>query len=183
MAQEKNIIDVAYPGDIIGLHDTGNFQIGDTITSQGNFYYTGIPNFSPEIFKIVVNKDPMKSKQLHKGLTHLSEEGVVQLFYREYDNQHILGVVGPLQFEVIQYRLAEEYGATCAFNPLNFKKATWIHCDDSKVLKSFVELRRTQVAYDKDKRWVYLSETDWGLQREINENPDISFEFSSERNI
>lgn len=181
MAQEKSIIDIAYPGDIVGLHDTGNFQIGDTLTDSGSFYYTGIPNFSPEIFKIVVNKDPMKSKQLHKGLAHLSEEGVVQLFYREYDNQHILGVVGPLQFEVIQYRLASEYGATCIFNPLDFKKATWIDAKDSKVLKAFIESHRTQIAHDKEKRSVFLSETDWSLQREIKENPEIEFEFSSER--
>jgi peptide chain release factor 3 len=109
MAQEKNIIDEAFPGDIVGLYDSGNFKIGDTLTEGENMIFKGIPSFSPEIFRFVINKDPMKSKQLAKGLEQLTDEGVAQLFTMAYNGQKILGVVGALQFEVIQHRLLAEY--------------------------------------------------------------------------
>ena len=109
MAQSKTVIEEAYPGDIIGLHDTGNLKIGDTLTEGSSFNFTGIPTFSPEIFKVVVNMDPMKSKQLNKGINQLCEEGVAQLFIRDIDNKLMVGTVGVLQFDVIQYRLEHEY--------------------------------------------------------------------------
>jgi peptide chain release factor 3 len=182
MAQSKSVIDVAFPGDIIGLHDTGNLKIGDTLTDGDTFHFLGIPSFSPEIFRIVKNLDPMKSKQLKKGLIQLSEEGVAQLFYREIDGQAMVGTVGVLQFDVIQYRLANEYQAQCRFDPLNYTKACWISSDNPDDLKDFIRRRKQQVAKDKDGKWVFLTETRWSLEREVKEQTSIKFEFTSEQN-
>jgi peptide chain release factor 3 len=120
LARDKDVIEEAFPGDVIGLFDTGNFKIGDTLTEGEDFYFTGIPSFSPEIFKEVVNKDPMKTKQLEKGLLQLTDEGVAQLFTQYGGNKKIIGCVGELQFEVIQYRLLQEYGASVQLNSLPF---------------------------------------------------------------
>jgi peptide chain release factor 3 len=182
MAQSKTIIDTAYPGDIIGLHDTGNLKIGDTLTEGSNFQFLGIPSFSPEIFKIVVNLDPMKSKQLNKGLAQLCEEGVAQLFYRHSDGQIMVGTVGALQFEVIQYRLENEYKATCRFDALPYTKATWMSSETTHALEHFISRRKSQIAKDIHGEWVFLTETQWSLEREIKEQADITFHFSSEMN-
>ncbi len=182
MAQSKTVIDEAFPGDIIGLHDTGNLKIGDTLTEGDTFHFVGIPSFSPEIFKTVKNLDPMKSKQLKKGLEQLSEEGVAQLFYRELDGQAIIGTVGVLQFDVIQYRLEHEYKAKCRFEPLNYTKACWITSEDDVHLSDFIRRRKSQVAKDKDGKLVFLTETRWSLEREIKEQTEIAFEFTSEVN-
>ena len=180
MAQEKTVVDQAFPGDIIGLHDTGNLKIGDTISDKQQYSFKGIPSFSPEIFKRVVNLDPLKTKQLNKGLEQLCEEGVAQLFTKISDNQKVVGTVGVLQFEVIQYRLDGEYRAQCRFDPLNFIRACWLTSDNQAVLDDFIEKRRSQIAEDKDKNIVYLAETQWSLDREIQDNPEITFHFSSE---
>ncbi len=179
MAQEKAVIDYAFPGDIIGLHDTGNLKIGDTLTEGEIMNFKGIPHFSPEIFRSLVNLDPMRSKQLSKGLEQLSEEGVAQVFTRTMDQKKILGTVGNLQFDVIQYRLEHEYGATCRFDPLTFVKACWLEGSDA-ALKEFYRTRMNQIAQDKDGRPVYLAATRWTLDREIKENPDIIFHTTSE---
>ena len=178
MAQEKSIVEKAFPGDIIGLHDTGSLKIGDTLTEGESLTFTGIPHFSPEIFKYVINEDPMKAKQLNTGLTHLCEEGVAQLFTRVKDSRKIVGVVGILQFEVILYRLENEYKARCRFESLNFIKAVWIEGDKTK-LDEFINKVPNQIAYDQDQKLVYLAETTWSLNREIKENPDITFKFIS----
>lgn len=180
MAQEKQVVDVAYPGDIIGLHDTGILKIGDSLTDGADYEFRGIPSFSPEIFKVVVNLDPLRYKQLKKGLVQLCEEGVAQVFTRHLDQKQIVGVVGNLQFDVIAYRLEHEYGAACRFDPLGFVKATWLGCDDA-TLHAFSQTRREQIAYDKDERPVFLTKTQWSLDREIQENPEIEFRFTSER--
>lgn len=180
MAQSKTVIDKAFPGDIIGLHDTGNLKIGDTLTEGDAFHFTGIPSFSPEIFKTVKNLDPMKSKQLKKGLEQLSEEGVAQLFYKEIDGQPMIGTVGVLQFDVIQYRLEHEYQAKCRFEPLNYTKACWITSEKDEVMSDFIRRRKSQIAKDKDGNWVFLTETRWSLEREIKEQEDIDFHFTSE---
>lgn len=179
MAQEKEIIETAYPGDIIGLHDTGNLKIGDTLTEKSIFTYKGIPNFSPEIFKYVINLEPLKTKQLEKGLSQLCEEGVAQLFTKINDTQKIVGVVGQLQFEVIQYRLQHEYGAKCRFEALPFIKACWIKGED-KDIKEFSKTRSHQLAKDNDGSLVYLAETHWSLEREKKENTEIIFHYNSE---
>lgn len=179
LAREKNVLEDAYAGDVIGLFDTGNFKIGDTLTEGEDFYFTGIPTFSPEIFKEVVNKDPMKTKQLEKGLTQLTDEGVAQLFTQE-GNRKIIGCVGELQFEVIQYRLLHEYGASVQFNSLPFYKACWITSKDPKKLEEFIRFKHGNIAYDKDGHLVYLAQSEWYLNTERINNPDIEFHFTSE---
>ncbi len=179
MAQEKAIVDVAYPGDIIGLHDTGNLKIGDTITDSEVMSYKGIPSFSPEIFKSVINEDPLKTKQLNKGLAQLCEEGVAQLFIKVSDQRKVVGTVGALQFEVIQYRLSNEYHAQCRFDSLNFVKACWINGPDD-LIQAFVQARQRQIAKDSDHNYMYLAETLWSLDRERKENPEITFHYTSE---
>lgn len=182
MAQEKSIIEEAYPGDVIGLYDTGNFKIGDTLTEGEKIMFQGIPSFSPEVFKEVVNTDPMKSKQLEKGLEQLTDEGVAQLFSQQQGNKRIVGTVGELQFDVIQYRLLHEYGASCRFNPLNFDKACWITATDKKKLAEFCKYRSDRLGADKDGNLIYFSESDWSLKRVREEYPEIEFHFSSEIN-
>lgn len=180
MAQDKNIIDVAYPGDIIGLYDTGNFKIGDTLTQGEMLKYKGIPSFSPELFRYVINADPMKSKQLQKGLEQLTDEGVAQLFTKCTTNAKILGVVGMLQFEVIQYRLNSEYSASCNFDNMNIHKAVWVDCEDKKKLSIFVEDKYNYMAKDKENRYVFLAESAWALQMAQEKYKDIEFHFTSE---
>ncbi len=180
MAREKSIIEDAYAGDVVGLFDTGNFKIGDTLTEGEDFYFTGIPSFSPEIFKEVINKDPMKTKQLEKGLMQLTDEGVAQLFNQFGGNKKIIGCVGELQFEVIQYRLLHEYGASVVFNALPFYKACWLTSTDQKKLLEFSRFKQANIAEDKDGHMVYLAQSEWFLQTERTNNPDIEFHFTSE---
>jgi peptide chain release factor 3 len=180
MAREKSIVEDAYPGDVVGLFDTGNFKIGDTLTEGENFYFTGIPTFSPEIFKEVVNRDPMKTKQLEKGLLQLTDEGVAQLFTQHGGNKKIIGCVGELQFEVIQYRLLQEYGASVQFNTLPFYKACWITSDDPRKLEEFTRFKQANTGVDKDGHLVYLAQSEWFLKTERNNNPAIEFHFTSE---
>jgi peptide chain release factor 3 len=180
LARDKDVIEEAYPGDVVGLFDTGNFKIGDTLTEGENFYFTGIPSFSPEIFKEVQNKDPMKTKQLEKGLSQLTDEGVAQLFTQFGGNKKIIGCVGELQFEVIQYRLLHEYSASVQFNTLPFFKACWITSTDEKKLLDFSRFKQNNIAEDKDGHMVYLAQSEWFLKTEISNNPDITFHYTSE---
>jgi peptide chain release factor 3 len=180
MAKDKNLIEEAYPGDVIGLYDTGTFKIGDTLTEGDKFQFKGIPSFSPEIFKEVVNTDPMKTKQLDKGIHQLTEEGVAQLFTARMGNKKYIGTVGELQFEVIQYRLKHEYNASCTFQPLNFYKACWITSDNEEMLEEFVRLKSNYIVHDKDENLVFLAETPGILQITKDNYPDIEFHFTSE---
>jgi peptide chain release factor 3 len=180
LARDKDVIEEAYPGDVVGLFDTGNFKIGDTLTEGADFFFTGIPSFSPEIFKEVQNKDPMKTKQLEKGLLQLTDEGVAQLFTQFGGNKKIIGCVGELQFEVIQYRLLHEYSASVQFNTLPFFKACWITSKDEKKLLDFSRFKQNNIAEDKDGQMVYLAQSEWFLKTEINNNPDIEFHYTSE---
>ncbi len=180
LARDKSVVEDAYPGDVVGLFDTGNFKIGDTLTEGEEFYFTGIPSFSPEIFKEVVNKDPMKTKQLEKGLLQLTDEGVAQLFTQFGGNKKIIGCVGELQFEVIQYRLLHEYGASVQFNSLPFYKACWIISKDPKKLEEFTRFKQGNIAQDKDGHLVYLAQSEWFLNTERTNNPEIEFHFTSE---
>lgn len=180
LAREKDVINEAYPGDVVGLFDTGNFKIGDTLTEGEDFYFTGIPSFSPEIFKEVVNKDPMKTKQLEKGLLQLTDEGVAQLFTQFGGNKKIIGCVGELQFEVIQYRLLQEYGASVEFRSQPYYKACWITSADAGKLDEFTRFKSSNIAEDKDGHLVYLAQSEWFLNTERNNNPGIEFHFTSE---
>lgn len=180
MAARKEVIDEAYPGDIVGLYDSGNFKIGDTLTSGESLHYKGIPSFSPEQFRYVNNANPLKTKQLNKGLEQLMDEGVAQLFTMELSQRKIIGTVGALQFDVIQYRLEHEYGASCTYEPVRLYKACWISCDDPKELSEFENRRKKDIAHDKDELMVYMAESQWGLKTVQDAHPAIKFHFTSE---
>ena len=180
MAQDKSVIEEAYPGDVVGLYDTGNFKIGDTLTEGEDMMFKGIPSFSPEIFMELENLDPMKSKQLDKGIHQLTDEGVAQMFIMQPGNRKIVGTVGQLQFEVINYRLINEYGANCRFAPKNFYKACWITTDNEEQLASFLRAKSNYVAKDKDDNLVFLAETPFLLQMAEQDYPDITFHKTSE---
>lgn len=180
MAQNKEIIDEAFPGDIVGLYDTGTMKIGDTITEGESGFFRGIPSFSPEIFKEVINKDAMKTKQLEKGLLQLMDEGVAQLFTYELGSRKFVGTVGALQFEVIQHRLKHEYNASCDFVSVNLFKACWIECHDKKKLKEFIDSKYRHIARDKDGKPVFMAESKAWLGMVQDNFPDIKFHFKSE---
>ena len=180
MAQDREIVDEAWPGDIVGLYDTGNLKIGDTLTEGEDMIYTGIPSFSPEIFKEVINMDAMKSKQLEKGLVQLMEEGVAQLFSYELGNRKVIGTVGALQFEVIQFRLKNEYGATVQFAQQNIYKACWISSTNEKKLQEFLDSKQRHIARDKDGKLVFMAESRGWLQMVQENFPEIQFHFTSE---
>ncbi len=180
MAQDKSIIDEAFPGDVIGLYDTGNFKIGDTLTEGNTFSFKGIPSFSPEIFMELENKDPMRSKQLDKGIQQLTDEGVAQLFIQQPGNRKIVGTVGQLQFEVIKYRLENEYGAQCAFVPRRYYKACWMTTDNQEQLDQFIRAKTQYIAKDKDDNYVFLAETAFLLQMAQSDYSDIQFHFTSD---
>ena len=180
LAQDRETIDEAWPGDIVGIYDTGNLKIGDTLTEGEKLQYTGIPSFSPEIFKEVVNKDAMKSKQLEKGLMQLMEEGVAQLFNYEIGKRKVIGTVGALQFEVIQFRLKHEYTATVEFVPQNIHKACWISSTSEQKLQEFIDSKLRHIARDKEGKLVFMAESKAWLQMVQDNFPDIHFHFTSE---
>jgi peptide chain release factor 3 len=180
MADKKSIIDEAYPGDIVGLYDSGNFKIGDAITEGEVLHFKGIPRFSPEQFRYVQNTDPLKTKQLHKGLEQLMDEGVAQLFTKEINGRKIIGTVGALQFEVIQYRLKHEYGASFEYEPVQLHKAYWVHSNDKKALDEMYERRRRDMAKDKEGKLVFLAESAWAMQVAQENHPKVQFYMTSE---
>jgi peptide chain release factor 3 len=180
MADKKSVIDEAFPGDIVGIHDTGNFKIGDTLSEGELIHFKGIPSFSPELFRYVENADPMKFKQLAKGLDQLMDEGVAQLFTNKSNNRKIIGTVGALQFEVIQYRLEHEYGAQCRYEPIQLYKACWILSDDKKELDDFKKRKYQYIAEDKHGREVFLADSAYSLQMAQEKFQKIQFHFTSE---
>lgn len=180
MAEKKSVIDEACPGDIVGVHDTGNFKIGDAVTEGEKLQFQGMPSFSPEMFRYVENDDPMKFKQLAKGLEQLMDEGVAQLFVSMANGRKIIGTVGALQFDVIQYRLQHEYGALCRYEQLPMYKACWIESTDPEVLKDFHIRKYQQLARDKEGREVYMAESPYALQKARENFPEITFHFTSE---
>ena len=181
-AERKEIVDVSYPGDIVGLHDTGNFKIGDTLTEGEELQYKGIPSFSPEHFRYINNADPMKSKQLEKGIDQLMDEGVAQLFTLELNGRKVIGTVGALQFEVIQYRLEHEYGAKCTYENLNVYKACWVEPKDpkSEEFKDFKRVKSKYLAHDKRGQLVFLADSAFSLQMAQQKYPNVKFHFVSE---
>lgn len=179
MAQQKETVEEAFPGDIVGLYDTGNLKIGDTLSEGEKGIYKGIPSFSPELFREVINLDAMKAKQLEKGLNQLMDEGVAQLFTFEMGSRKVVGTVGALQFEVLQYRLLNEYGANAKFESVNIYKACWISGDDDKV-DAFVKDKYRHIAKDKEGKLVFMAETKAWLQMVQENFPDVQFHFISE---
>ncbi len=180
MAQRKSTIDEAWPGDIIGLPDNGTFKIGDTLTEGEVMHFRGLPSFSPEMFKYIENADPMKTKQLQKGIEQLMDEGVAQLFVNQFNNRKIIGTVGQLQFEVIQYRLENEYGAKCRWEPLSLYKACWIESDDEQELEAFKKRKYQYMAHDREGRDVFLADSGYVLQMAQQDFKHIRFHFTSE---
>lgn len=174
-AQDREITEVAFPGDIIGLHDTGKFQIGDTFTEKSKFMYTGIPSFAPEIFNKVVLKDPMKAKQLEKGLQQLSEEGTVQLFTRHTTSEKILGAVGALQFEVVKYRLEDEYNVNADYEGYSFTGIRWLKFANEKDIPNFISHNASNVVYDNKKRICFSVRSEWDLKLALEKNPTVTF--------
>ena len=183
-AEKKQIVDVSYPGDIVGLHDTGNFKIGDTLTEGETINYKGIPSFSPEHFRYINNADPLKSKQLYKGIDQLMDEGVAQLFTLDINGRKVIGTVGALQYEVIQYRLEHEYGAKCTYENLNVHKACWVDPEDetNEEFKDFKRVKQRFLAKDKQGQLVFLADSAFSLQMTQDKYPSIKFHYTSEFN-
>ncbi|MBQ9093494.1 MAG: peptide chain release factor 3 [Prevotella sp.] len=180
MAQRKSTIDEAWAGDIVGLPDNGVFKIGDTLTEGEKIHFRGLPSFSPELFKYIENDDPMKAKQLEKGINQLMDEGVAQLFVNQFNGRKIIGTVGQLQFEVIQYRLENEYNAKCRWEPIHLYKACWIESDDEAELDNFKKRKYQYMAKDREGRDVFLADSGYVLQMAQEDFKNIKFHFTSE---
>tara|TARA_B100000949_G_scaffold22098_1_gene16964 strand:+ start:976 stop:2610 length:1635 start_codon:yes stop_codon:yes gene_type:complete len=181
-AEKKEIVDISYPGDIVGLHDTGNFKIGDTLTSGEELHYKGIPSFSPEHFRYINNADPMKAKQLYKGIDQLMDEGVAQLFTLEMNGRKVIGTVGALQYEVIQYRLEHEYGAKCTYENFPVHKACWVEPEDEKneEFQEFKRVKQKFLATDKKGQLVFLADSPFSLQMTQQKYPSVKLHYTSE---
>jgi peptide chain release factor 3 len=175
MAGEREQADVAYAGDIIGVHNHGSIQIGDTFTKGEVLNFTGIPHFAPELFRLVRLKDPLKMKALKKGLIELSEEGATQLFMPLNSNELILGAVGVLQFDVVAHRLKNEYKVDCAYESVNIAAARWVQSDDAKTLATFKQKAFDHLSIDGGEYLTYLAPTRVNLNLAIEKNPDIDF--------
>jgi peptide chain release factor 3 len=175
MASERDIVDSAYPGDVIGLHNHGTISIGDSFSEGEKLVFIGIPNFAPELFRRAQLRDPLKMKALRAGLAQLSEEGATQFFRPLMSNDLILGAVGVLQFDVAAYRLKDEYNVDCAFANVGVVTARWVHCDDPKKLAEFRERNAMHLALDAADRLVYLAPTRVNLQLAQERWPDVTF--------
>ncbi|MEZ2415840.1 peptide chain release factor 3 [Muriicola sp. E247] len=181
-AEKKEIVDTSFPGDIVGLHDTGNFKIGDTLTEGESINYKGIPSFSPEHFRYINNADPMKAKQLYKGIDQLMDEGVAQLFTLELNGRKVIGTVGALQYEVIQYRLEHEYGAKCTYENFPVHKACWVEPEDpsSEEFREFKRVKQKFLATDKRGQLVFLADSAFSLQMTQQKYSKVKLHFTSE---
>ena len=175
MAADRQHAETAYAGDIIGIHNHGTINIGDSFSEGEDIRFTGIPNFAPEIFRRAVLKDPLRLKALHKGLAQLCEEGATQLFKPMRNNDLILGAVGPLQFEVVAHRLRDEYKVECQFEPINVATARWVECDDEKMLGDFERKAHDNLALDHGNSLVYIAPTRVNLNLTEERWPDIAF--------
>jgi len=180
MAAEREQAEEAWPGDILGLHNHGTIQIGDTFTQGEDLQFTGIPYFAPELFRRVRLKDPMKNKALLKGLQQLSEEGATQLFRPLDNNDLILGAVGVLQFDVVVHRLKGEYNVECAYEPVQVYTASWVYADDERKLDEFKKKASTNLAYDGAGNLTYIAPTRVNLDLTVERWPDIDFRATRE---
>jgi peptide chain release factor 3 len=175
MASDREIAESAWPGDVIGIHNHGTISIGDSFSEGESISFTGIPNFAPELFRRARLRDPLKLKQLQKGLAQLSEEGATQFFRPLMSNDLILGAVGTLQFDVVAYRLKDEYGVDAGFEPVQVTTARWIHCSDAKKLEEFREKNAMNLAIDGAGELVYLAPTRVNLQLAQERAPAVRF--------
>jgi peptide chain release factor 3 len=175
MAADRQHAETAYAGDIIGLHNHGTINIGDSFSEGEVLRFTGVPNFAPEIFRRAVLKDPLRLKALQKGLAQLCEEGATQLFRPLRNNDLILGAVGPLQFDVVAHRLRDEYKVECQFENVNVATARWVECDDPKKLSDFKRKAEDNLALDHGESLVYIAPTRVNLNLTEERWPDIVF--------
>jgi peptide chain release factor 3 len=175
MAADRQHAETAYAGDIIGLHNHGTINIGDSFSEGEVIRFTGIPNFAPEIFRRAVLKDPLRLKALQKGLAQLCEEGATQLFRPLRNNDLILGAVGPLQFDVVAHRLRDEYKVECQFETVNVATARWVECDDTKMLEEFKRKAHDNLALDHGDSLVYIAPTRVNLSLTEERWPDVMF--------
>lgn len=175
MAQDRAHVEEAYPGDIIGIHNHGTIKVGDTFTIKEPLKFTGIPNFAPEHFRRVRLKNPLKTKQLTKGLYQLAEEGAVQVFRPKLDNSYILGAVGILQFDVTMARLKDEYGVDAVYESVEYATARWIYCPDKNRLAVFERENLAQLANDAEGQLAYLARSEWSLGYEMEQWPNVEF--------
>jgi peptide chain release factor 3 len=175
MASDREIVNTAYPGDVIGIHNHGTISIGDAFSEGEALSFTGIPSFAPELFRRARLRDPLKMKQLQKGLAQLSEEGATQFFRPLMSNDLILGAIGVLQFDVVAYRLKDEYGVDCAFENVTVVTARWIRCADEKKLQEFREKNAMNLALDAAGELVYLAPTRVNLQLAQERSPGVTF--------
>ena len=180
LAGDRENVEEAWSGDIIGLHNHGTIQIGDTFTEGEDLKFTGIPHFAPEMFRRVRPKDPLKMKQLQKGLQQLSEEGAVQLFQPLKNNDLVLGAVGQLQFEVVMFRLKDEYKVDCMYEPISVQTARWIECDDNRMLEDFRKKGYENLSVDGGNLLTYLAPTRVNLSLMEERWPDIRFRATRE---
>ena len=183
MAQDREHVESAWPGDIVGLHNHGTISIGDTFTEGESLQFTGIPHFAPELFRRAQLRDPLKLKALQKGLAQLSEEGATQFFRPMMGNDLILGAVGMLQFDVVAYRLKNEYGVEASFENVNVQTARWVGCEDDKMLADFTKQLHNNLAEDGAGQLVYLAPTRVNLQLTEERWPDIRFAATRETTI
>ncbi|MDZ7894564.1 MAG: peptide chain release factor 3 [Sphingobium sp.] len=179
-AQDREIADEAFPGDIIGIPNHGTLRVGDTLSEKNDVRFTGLPNFAPEILRRVVLKDPTKTKQLRKALDDLSEEGVIQVFYPEIGSQWVVGVVGQLQLDVLISRLEAEYKVGAMLEPAPFETARWIGGPDAAI-KGLVEFNRSNLARDRDGNLVFMAKSAWDVNYQQERNPDVTFSATKER--
>ena len=175
MAQDRSNVEEAFPGDIIGIHNHGTIKIGDTFSEKEPLKFTGIPNFAPEHFRRVRLRNPLKAKQLHKGLVQLSEEGAVQVFRTLSGGDFILGAVGVLQFDVTMSRLRAEYGVEAAYEPVDYATARWVACADRKKMMEFEKGNQASLAMDAEGNLTYLAPSEWRLEFVAEQWPDIKF--------
>jgi peptide chain release factor 3 len=180
LASDRDHVETAYPGDIIGLHNHGTIRIGDTFTQGEPLKFAGIPNFAPELFRRAVLKDPMRMKALQKGLVELCEEGASQLFRPLMGNDLIVGAVGALQFDVVAHRLRNEYGVDCQFEPVNVATARWVESDDPRQLARFQERQQEHLAEDVSGALAYIAPSRVNLQLTEERWPDIVFRATRE---
>lgn len=174
---------IAYPGDIIGLHNHGTISIGDSFSEGEQIRFTGIPNFAPDLFRRVILKDPLKAKALNKGLDQLCEEGATQVYRPLTNNDIVLGAVGVLQFEVVQYRLKDEYNVECIFEPVQVHSARWVACSDAKKWADFKDKNEQRLAIDHHGALVYLASSSVNLGMARERFPDVHFTDTKEQNF
>jgi peptide chain release factor 3 len=181
MAQDRAHVDEAYPGDIIGIHNHGTISIGDTFYEKEPLSFTGVPNFAPDHFRRVRLRNPLKTKQLRKGLTQLAEEGTVQFFRPLSGNGTILGAVGLLQFDVTMARLKAEYGVDADYEPVTIAAARWIASEDNKQLSAFEKEKHASLARDSHGQLTYLASSLWRLENAMQGWPKIRFHKTRDR--